>query len=88
MCGGGGGELMWATRSAPPPQSFSACYGPVIPYASRCSRFQKEEGRGEGKGKPEGDGEKIMRIILGKIFRRSDKTEKAPSAKAKNTSND
>ena len=27
---GGGGELMWATRSAPPPpQSFSACYGPV-----------------------------------------------------------
>ena len=58
-----------------------------IPHASRCSRFQKEEGRGEGNGKPEGDGEKIMRIILGKIFRRSDKTEKAPSAKAKNTSN-
>ena len=29
-----------------------------IPFASRCSRFQKEEGRGEGKGKPEGDGEK------------------------------
>ena len=25
--GGGGGELMWATRSAP--QSFSACYGPA-----------------------------------------------------------
>ena len=29
-----------------------------IPYASRCSRFQKQEGRGEGKGKPEGDREK------------------------------
>ena len=54
-----------------------------IPYASRCSRFQKEEGRGEGKGKPEGDGEKIIRIMLGKIFRRSDKTEKALSARAK-----
>ena len=41
-----------------------------IPYASRYSRFQKEEGRGEGKGKPEGDGEKIMRIMLGKMFRK------------------
>ena len=30
-----------------------------IPYASRCSRVQKEEGRGEGKEKPQGDGEKI-----------------------------
>ena len=53
-----------------------------IPYASRCIRLQKKEGRGEGKGKPEGDGEKIMRIMLGKIFRRSDKTEKARSASA------
>ena len=25
-----GGELMWATRSAPPPQSVYACYEPEI----------------------------------------------------------
>ena len=33
----GEGELMWATRSAPPPpRSFYACYGPVMSLTVQC----------------------------------------------------
>ena len=51
--------------------------------ASRCVRFQKEEGIGEGKGKPEGNGEKLWGLCVERFVRKSDKTEKFLSASAK-----
>ena len=53
-------------------------------FASRFGRFEKEEEcRGEGKRKPEGDGENLWGLCLERFVRRSNKTEKAPSARAK-----
>ena len=59
----------------------------VLIFKKRCGRFQKEEeGRGGGKGKPEGEGEKLWGLCLERFVQRFDKTEKAPSARAKQIS--
>ena len=48
--------------------------------------FKQKEGREEGKGNSEGEGEKLWRLCLQRFAWRSDKTKKAPSARAKQIS--